>query len=166
MDKKNRAKERRERRDRELEVLAKEKEKGGADLGRTVTSGTTFTLVNPVVSFGRGGAGSRIDRELDMIDEKESGISTGKVWLNRFLRKIGIMKPLALNLESIDKKESGLGISRTLTANSIVQEEKYISFRKQIANEQRKEFQIKIGVALSLFFVFWFVSHLYIINLL
>lgn len=158
LEKKHRAKERQERKARELELLAKEKERGGATLGRTATNGTSFTLVNPVGHFGRGGAGGRMERELDMIEEKENGISTGKAWMNRFLRRFGIMKPLDSNVQALEEKEPELGITRTLTANSIVQEEKYTSFRKQIANEQKREFQIKIGVALSLFFVFWFVS--------
>jgi potassium channel subfamily K len=58
-----------------------------------------------------------------------------------------------------------LGMTRTLTATSLVQEETYKTFKKQMQKEQDKEFRMKIGVAIILFAMFWFVRTVLILSL-
>lgn len=53
-----------------------------------------------------------------------------------------------------------LGMVRTLTATSLVQEETYKTFKRQMQKEQDNEFRVKIGIALVLFAMFWFVRAL------
>lgn len=48
-------------------------------------------------------------------------------------------------------------MERSLTAQSILQEDTYKQFRKAIQKEQDNEFRLKLAVALILFWCFWLV---------
>lgn len=48
-------------------------------------------------------------------------------------------------------------MNRTTTQQSILGEDTYKSFRKELEKEQQREFHLKIGVASALFWSFWLV---------
>lgn len=177
MEKKRRIKERRERREKDLkEGLFKVDRMGTGGEGKDRQEG----------HFGHVPRGGGIQRELDFEEERAAGVSGGKAWLHRILRRFHLMSPLqsalpfsdlrfahigrSINSNSDNSRNEGddvggLKMQRTITQNSIVKEKGYESFRKQIQKEQSREFQLKIGIAMSLFWIFWLVSSFFFLFL-
>ncbi|KAI5476225.1 hypothetical protein MNV49_007987 [Pseudohyphozyma bogoriensis] len=146
LERKKRIKERKERLEREMRENPEKFKKEQA---------AAHHLHMPAV--GRGGAGAR-SRELGFVEERDDGVSAGKAWVNRILRRWGLMKPYKPHEIIHDEDPAALGMTRTLTAQSIVAEESYKNFKKEMQKEQAREFQLKIGVALVLFWSFWLVG--------
>ncbi|KAM0791088.1 hypothetical protein ACM66B_004379 [Microbotryomycetes sp. NB124-2] len=108
-------------------------------------------------------------RELDFLEERDEGLGHLRSAWRWFLRRIGLLNtfdPIERQNRRIQSaQEEDLGgrqLTRTATASSIMSgvshEEQFKSFKKQIQAEQKKEFRIKLTIALSLFFVFWLVG--------
>lgn len=131
----------------------------------------------PTLGGGRGGAGGaatkqakieRAKRELDWDAEKVEGVSAGKRWVRLQLRRIGWMKAYTPNEADLMGKvmedeggdqEGGTSLRRTSsTISSASSEEKFISFKKQLQNEQSKEFRLKLSVVGSIFLAFWLIG--------
>lgn len=161
-----RLKERRERRARELAGGVVE---ASGTPGRAVTPSTSAagTLLSGTAAHlaqfqnyitGNGnGKEQRMTREdcrLECGEEKEEEEGAVRGFGNRVLRRVGWMKPY-----SPPKERNGVGLSRVSTENSLVQDQNYKHFRDEIQREQDKEFRMKIGVSLSLFFSFWLVRY-------
>lgn len=180
LERKRRVKERRERRERELREGLR-LDGIGIGIGMTVDSGRhgggEKNEREEGGHYGHVPRGGGIQRELDFVEEREAGVSGGKAWLHRLLRKFHLISPPpalpvstrrsprhigSFNSDIDNSKDEtndlgGLKMQRTITQNSIVQEKGYESFRKQIQKEQSREFQLKIGIAMSLFWIFWLV---------
>lgn len=129
----------------------------------------------PVRSGGRGGAGAgggerarveRAKRELDWDAEKEQGVSAGKRWIRLMLRKYGLLKAytpdereLKGRLSEDDEEDGFAPLSRTgSTLSTGSSEQKFLSFKKQLQDEQAKEFRTKLTIVGTLFLVFWFTG--------
>ncbi|KAK4046230.1 Potassium channel [Microbotryomycetes sp. JL201] len=108
-------------------------------------------------------------RELDFFEERREGLGPVRSAWRWLLRSVGLLK----TFDPLDREARRLGTSqedelegrqltRTATMSSIMSgashEEQFKSFKKQIQAEQRKEFQLKLTIALALFFVFWLVG--------
>ncbi|KAM0754917.1 voltage-gated potassium channel [Meredithblackwellia eburnea MCA 4105] len=150
-EKRRHARERKERRERELKEM---RDNPNYSLQRTLTN---LGGPGPTVGGGRGGAASaRNPRQgLSLLDEvEESGVSAGKALVHRLLRKWGFMKPY----KSPAQKARELGMERSLTQQSMLGEDTFKSFKKEMEAEQAREFRLKIGTALTLFWSFWLIG--------
>lgn len=85
-EKRRHALERKERRERELKELL-ENPDPPSNFHRTMTG----ISLGPSAGGGRGGVGGA-ERRLDFDLEVTQGVSAGKAWVNRILRKWGLMK--------------------------------------------------------------------------
>lgn len=130
--------ERRRRRERE-EEREKALEKGREDVD--VSMSRTETLDQRKQS-----------RRLDFDEEREHGLSRPRARINLLLRRLGWMSGYR---PSVDASSNGFAMNRTLTEQSISRDEHFKTFKKSLEKEQRREFQLKLGVSLSLFLVFW-----------
>lgn len=142
LEKRKRQEERKERREKE-----------GLSLGPTLTLGYTGSI--GVSKFGSDRGADQ--RQMEYEDEVASGVSPIKAKMNALLRRLGWSKASQSSF-STSLMPSGLQMERSLTAVSMVQEQTYASFRKEMQTEQRREFEVKIGTALALFWTFWLVS--------
>jgi len=153
--------------------------------GRNVEKGEFPPIretAKPTLGGGRGGAGvagtkeakiERAKRELDWDAEKVEGVSAGKRWVRLQLRRIGWLKaytPEEKDLkgkvhddEAEDDEGGDFGTSMHLhrthsTASSASSEEKFRSFKKQLQDEQAKEFRVKLTIVGTIFLAFWLVG--------
>lgn len=150
-EKRKHARERKERRERELQEACDTPD----PLGRTLTGMSVSAS-----GGGRGGAGAMLaQRKLDYELETSEGITAGKAWLHRILRKWGFMKPYQSKADK-EKEKNSLNMQRTTTQQSLIGEDTYRTFRREMQREQAREFQLKLGVAATLFWSFWLVSAL------
>lgn len=128
------------------------REKEGLSLNPTITLGYSGSI-----GVSRFGSDREADqRQMDYEDEVANGVSTTKAKLNALFRRLG-WKESFKSSSATSLVPSGLKIERSLTAISMVQEQTYASFRKEMQKEQRREFEVKIGTALALFWIFWLV---------
>ena len=141
-------------------------------------------MAKPTLGGGRGGAGDagtkqakieRAKRELDWDAEKVEGVSAGKRWIRLQLRRFGWMKaytPDEKDLKGKVKEDeeadhgggggefgTAMHLHRThSTISSASSEEKFLSFKKQLQQEQSKEFRVKLTVVGSIFLAFWLIG--------
>lgn len=164
--KRERLKKQRARREEELrnEIAA----------GRPKGEGPPPLLKEGALGGGRGGAGAantkfakieRAKRELDFDVEAAAGVSAGKRWIRLQLRRLGVMRTYTPEERDVKAKVAedeggfGTGLSRTSsTISSASSEAKFRSFKKQLADEQSKEFRVKITVVGSIFVFFWIIG--------
>lgn len=99
-------------------------------------------------------------RTMDFEDELAAGVGYFQSKFNSYARLVNLKKPL----EHPIKRKTKVGKISKHHHHHYVQEQEYVSFKRQMAKEQQREFQLKIGIALGLFFIFWFVSLLPSLN--
>lgn len=95
-------------------------------------------------------------RTMDLEDELAAGLGYFHAQFNSYARLLNFKKPL----EHPIKRKAKTGKTSKHHHHYFLQEQEYVSFKKQMAKEQQREFQLKVGIALGLFFIFWFVSSL------
>ncbi|ORY73112.1 hypothetical protein BCR35DRAFT_307383 [Leucosporidium creatinivorum] len=181
-EKRRKLKERRERREK---ALRERLERGEAVVEKEEPAPSTFlpargrggvsASVSACATTAAARAVGAAQRELDYNEEKAAGVSTWRALLRRVLRRYGWLEswtPRARTGEedaeqgaTAAEMEGGAPLGRSLTASStatgmssVVSEEKFKTFRRQLQHEQQQEFRLKLGIALSLFFVFWLVG--------
>ncbi|KAK4052621.1 Potassium channel [Microbotryomycetes sp. JL221] len=131
------------------------------------TSGQACSSVGIMTAANRV---AEAQRELDYYEEVKEGMSRLRSLWRLFLRKIGLLKTFdPINRAAVQGRSEadaedaeGRRLTRSATMSSIMSgasgEEQFKSFKKQIQEEQEKEFRVKLTIALSLFFVFWLVG--------
>lgn len=106
-------------------------------------------------------------RRLDFDEEMDSGMTSVEAWTNRMARKMRVMKPLErvettaedLELAAVDQVNE-VGVTDT---QHVFEDASYLKLNDDMVKEQEREFQSKIFIAVTLFFIFWFVSFVYVL---
>ncbi|GAA94061.1 hypothetical protein E5Q_00708 [Mixia osmundae IAM 14324] len=96
---------------------------------------------------GGGRSGARSMGERLESRKIKVGVSAGKDWIDSWFVKWGWKDSI-----------SSVKLKRSLTQESMDQDRSYQHFKKQLKSEERREFWVKLGFALGMFFFFWGVG--------
>lgn len=161
-EKRRKLKERRERRERELRerlergeaVVEKEEQPAPSTFlpARGRGGGGASASVSVCATTAAARAVGAAQRELDYNEEKAAGVSTWRALLRRVLRRYGWLEswtPRVRTMEDAEQgvtaaeMEGGAPLGRSITASSsatgmssVISEEKFKTFRKQLQDEQ------------------------------